>query len=108
MATSKDYLNFILDQLSGLPEITFRPMMGEYLLYYRGRLLGDICDNRLLLKPVPAAVELLPGAAYEAPYPGAKELLLVEEVENRELLARVVEAMYPQLPPPKPKKKREK
>lgn len=106
MATSKDYLNFILDQLSDLKEITSRPMMGEYLLYYRGRLFGEVCDNRLLLKPVAAAVELLPGAVYEPPYPGAKEMLLMEEVENRELLARVVEGMYPQLPPPK--KRRQK
>ena len=108
MATSKDYLNFILDQFSDLTEITSRPMMGEYLLYYRGRLFGDVCDNRLYLKPVPAAAELLPGAAYESPYPGAKEMLLVEELENRALLARVVEEMYPQLPPPRPKKKRQK
>lgn len=107
MATSKDYLNFILDQLSGLEGITSRPMMGEYLLYYQGKLFGDVCDNRLLLKPVPAAVELLPGAAYEPPYPGAKEMLLVEDLENRELLTQVVEAMYSQLPAPKPKKKRQ-
>lgn len=105
MATTKDYLNFVLDQLSGLSEITSRSMMGEYLLYYRGKLFGEVCDNRLFLKPVPAAVELLPGAAYAPPYPGAKELLLMEELDDRELLARVVEAMYPQLPEPKKRKK---
>ena len=105
MSTTKDYLNFILDQLSDLDEVTARPMMGEYLLYYRGKLFGEVCDNRLLLKPVPAAAELLPGAAYEPPYPGAKDMLLMEDVENRELLARVVEAMVPQLPPPKKRKK---
>lgn len=105
MATTKDYLNFILDQLSTLEELTSRPMMGEYLLYYRGRLFGEICDNRLFLKPVPAAVELLPGAAYAPPYPGAKNMLLVEELDDRELLARVVEAMHPQLPEPKKRKK---
>lgn len=108
MATSKDYLNFILDQLSDLAEITARPMMGEYLLYYRGSLFGDVCDNRLYLKPVPAAAELLPGAVYAPPYPGAKDMLLVEEVDDKALLARVVEEMYPQLPPPRPKKKRQK
>lgn len=105
MATTKDYLNFILDQLSDLEEITARPMMGEYLLYCRGRLFGEVCDNRLFLKPVPAAVELLPGAAYAPPYPGAKDMLLVEEPDDRELLARVVEAMAPQLPEPKKRKK---
>ena len=105
MATTKDYLNFVLDQLSGLPEVTSRSMMGEYLLYYRGKLFGDVCDNRLFLKPVPAAVELLPGAAYAPPYPGAKDMLLMEELDDRELLARVVEAMYPQLPEPKKRKK---
>lgn len=105
MSTTKDYLNFILDQLSDLEEVTTRPMMGEYLLYYRGKLLGDICDNRLFLKPVPAAVELLSPAVYAPPYPGAKDMLVVEDVENRELLARVVVAMHPQLPEPKKRKK---
>lgn len=105
MPTTKDYLTFILDQLSDLTELTTRPMMGEYLLYYQGRLFGEICDNRLFLKPVPAAMELLPHAVYAPPYPGAKDMLLVEELDDRELLARVVEAMVSQLPPPKKRKK---
>lgn len=105
MPTTKDYLNFILDQLSDLDEVTARPMMGEYLLYFKGRLFGDLCDNRLFLKPVPAAMELLPQAVFAPPYPGAKDMLLVEELDDRELLARVVEAMAPQLPEPKKRKK---
>lgn len=105
MPTTKDYLNFILDQLSDLDGVTARPMMGEYLLYFKGRLFGDLCDNRLFLKPVPAAMELLPQAVFAPPYPGAKDMLLVEELDDRELLARVVEAMAPQLPEPKKRKK---
>ncbi len=97
MASSKEYVDFILEQLSGLEEVTSRPMMGEYLIYYRGKVVGDICDNRLYLKPVAAAKELLPGASYAPPYPGAKDMLLVEDVDDRELLTRVVEAMYEQL-----------
>lgn len=104
MASTKEYVTFILEQLSGLEEVTSRPMMGEYLLYYRGKLIGDICDNRLFLKPVAAAVDLLPQAVYAPPYPGAKEMLLVEEADDRELLTRVVEAMYDQLPAPKKKR----
>ena len=98
MASSKEYVDFILEQLSGLEEVTSRPMMGEYLIYYRGKVVGDICDNRLYLTPVAAAKELLPGASYAPPYPGAKDMLLVEDVDDRELLTRVVEAMYEQLP----------
>lgn len=106
MASTKEYVAFILEQLSGLEEVSSRPMMGEYLLYYRGKVIGDICDNRLYLKPVAVAVELLPQAALAPPYPGAKEMLLVEEVDDRELLTRVVAAMYGQLPAPKPRKKK--
>ena len=105
MATRKEYLNYILDQLSGLEEVTSRPMMGEYLLYCQGKLFGDVCDDRLYLKPVPAAVELLSPAVYAPPYPGAKDMLVMDDVDDRELLVRVVQAMLPQLPPPKKRKK---
>lgn len=105
MATRKEYLDYILDQLSGLTEVTSRPMMGEYLLYCQGRLFGEVCDDQLYLKPVPAAKELLPQAVFAPPYPGAKDMLLVEDIDDRELLVRVVEAMVPQLPPPKKRKK---
>ena len=104
MASTKGYLDFVLEQLSGLEEISFRAMMGEYILYYRGRIFGGIYDDRLLVKPVPAAVKLMPDASMELPYDGAKEMLLVEDIDNREFLCKLVEAMYEELPAPKKKK----
>ncbi|MGF6375340.1 TfoX/Sxy family transcriptional regulator of competence genes [Clostridiales Family XIII bacterium PM5-7] len=106
MATSKEFINFILDQLSGLTDITHRMMMGEYIIYYEGKIAAYVCDDRLLVKPVPAAISLLPDASYEPPYPGAKEMILVEDIENRELLTTLFDAMLPELPVPKPKKKK--
>jgi TfoX/Sxy family transcriptional regulator of competence genes len=100
MASSKEYLDFILDQI-GAPDVTARAMMGEYVLYYRGKVFGGIYDDRLMLKPVKAACALLPDAPRELPYPGAKEMLLVEEVENGPLLRRLLQAMEPELPAPK-------
>ena len=104
MASTKEYLDFVLDQLSGLEEISFRAMMGEYILYYRGRIFGGIYDDRLLVKPVPEAVKLMPDASMELPYEGAKEMILVDDVDNREFLCELVEAMYEDLPAPKKKK----
>ena len=101
MASSKEYLNFILDQLSGLDGITFRPMMGEYILYYRGRIFGGIYDDRLLVKPVPSALSIMPSARRELPYDGAKEMLLVDEVEDKAFLKDLIERMYSELPAPK-------
>lgn len=97
MPSSKGYLDFILDQLSGL-DIGHRAMMGEYLLYIGGRLFGGIYDDRLLVKPIPAALELIPDAAREVPYPGAKEMLLVDRVDDSEFLCRLVTEMYDGLP----------
>ena len=97
MATSKEYLSFVLDQLSGLPEISSRAMMGEYILYYRGKVIGGIYDDRLLLKPTEAAAEIIPGAERDIPYEGAKEMILVD-VDDKELLIHLIEAMYPELP----------
>ena len=97
MATSKEYLSFVLDQLSGLPEISSRTMMGEYILYYRGKVIGGIYDDRLLLKPTEAAAEIIPGAERDIPYEGAKEMILVD-VDDKELLIHLIEAMYPELP----------
>lgn len=108
MATSKDYLQFILDQLSDLPDIRYKSMMGEYILYCRDKIVFYLCDDRLLAKVVPAAVELLPNAPMEPPYDGAKPMLLVEDVDDRSLLTRLVTAMYNQLPAPKPKKPKQK
>ena len=106
MATSKEFLNFILDQLSGSEGITCRQMMGEYIIFLHGRIAAYVCDNRLLVKPVNAAKEMLPDAPMEPPYEGAKEMLLVEDTDNRELLRALFEAIYPELPEPKPKKKK--
>lgn len=103
MATSRDYLQFILEQLSDLEEITYRPMMGEYIIYYRGKIIGGIYDNRLLVKPVKAAADYMPKTVYEQPYDGAKEMLLVEEIENKEFLTGLFKAMYDELPVPKKK-----
>lgn len=104
MASSKVYLDFVLEQLSGLEDITYRAMMGEYILYYRGKIVGGIYDDRLLVKPVKSAVSLMPTATYELPYEGAKEMLLVENVDSKEFLTELFDAMYEELPAPKKKK----
>ena len=105
MPSSKEYLNFILGQLSDLNEITVKPMMGEFLLYYRGKLVGGIYDDRLLVKPVKSAIDYMPQATYSLPYEGAKEMLLVDDVDDKEYLAGLFEAMYADLPMPKTKKR---
>lgn len=104
MASSKGYLDYVLEQLSGLDEITYRSMMGEYILYYRGKVIGGIYDDRLLVKPVKSAVSMMPDAAYELPYEGAKPMLLVENLDSREFLTELFNAMYPELPAPKKRK----
>jgi len=106
MATSKEFLDYLSERLSGVDGVTFRPMMGEYLVYYKGKLIGDICDNRLLIKPVESAKRLLPDARFEPPYEGAKPMILVEETDDGEFLGKLFEETYPELPEPKPKKKR--
>ena len=104
MASSKEYLEFILDQLSELEDITFRPMMGEYILYYKGKVIGGIYDDRFLVKPVKSAKKLMPDASMELPYEGAKEMILVDNVEDKEFLKELLEAMNGELPLPKKKK----
>ena len=106
MASSKEYLQFILEQLSDLEEINYRAMMGEYILYYQGKIIGGIYDDRLLVKPVKSAISYMPAAVYELPYDGAKEMLLVEDVDSKEFLSGLFNAMYDELPAPKPKKKK--
>lgn len=106
MATSKDYINFIMEQLSALDGVETRRMMGEYIIYFRGKIAAYVCDNRLLVKLVPAAEKYLFGARYEPPYDGAKDMLLVEEVDNPDFLTGLFEAIYDELPAPKPKKKK--
>ena len=105
MASSKEYLEYILDQLADIDDISCRAMMGEYIIYYRGKVIGGIYDDRFLVKPVKAAVAMMPDADLELPYKGAKEMLLVDDVENREFLCDLLEAMYDELPVPKKKKK---
>ena len=104
MASRKEYLDFILEQISELEEITYRAMMGEYIIYYRGKIVGGIYDDRLLVKPVKSAISLMPDANYELPYEGAKEMLLVNDVDNKDFLTRLFNAMYNDLLAPKKKK----
>ena len=104
MASHKEYLDFILEQISELEEITYRAMMGEYIIYYRGKIVGGIYDDRLLIKPVKSAISLMPDANYELPYEGAKEMLLVNDVDSKDFLTRLFNAMYNELPAPKKKK----
>ena len=104
MASSKAYRDFILEQLSGLEGISCRAMMGEYILYYRGKVFGGIYDDRLLVKPVTTAVKLMPDAELELPYYGAKEMLLVDDIDNREFLRELVRCMWEDLPDKKKKK----
>ena len=106
MASSKEYLDFILEQLSELNEITYKAMMGEYIIYYQGKIVGGIYDDRFLVKPVKSASKLMLNAEYELPYEGAKEMLLVDDVDNKEFLVELFNAMYEELPAPKAKKKR--
>ena len=105
MGSSKEYLDFIIEQLSEVGEITYKAMMGEYIIYHRGKIVGGIYDDRFLVKPVKVAVSLMPDATYELPYEGAKEMLLVEDIENRDFLKELFEAMYAELPEPKKRKR---
>lgn len=103
MASSREYLDYVLEQLSGLDDVSYKAMMGEYLLYYSGRLFGGIYDDRFLVKPVRSAVEMMPDAEYGLPYEGAKEMLVVDDIESRDFLKTLVDAMYDELLSPKRK-----
>ena len=103
MASSKEYLDFILEQLSGLDDISYRAMMGEYIIYFCGKIVGGIYDDRFLVKNVKSSTALMPEAMLEIPYEGAKEMLLVDNVDNKEFLKELLEAMYDELPSPKKK-----
>ena len=104
MASSKEYLNFILEQLSSLNEISYKAMMGEYIIYYRGKIVGGIYDDRFLVKTSETAKQMMPSAPLEIPYDGAKEMLLVDDIDNREFLCNLFDAMIDELPAPKKKK----
>ena len=105
MASSKEYLDFILEQLSELDDVTYHAMMGEYIIYYRGKIFGGIYDDRFLVKLTKSAAALMPDADMELPYEGAKKMLLVDNVENKEFLRELLEAMYEELPAPKRRSK---
>ena len=104
MASSKEYLDFILEQVSELDNISYKAMMGEFIIYYKGKIIGGIYDDRLLVKPMQSAINYMPNAVYELPYDGAKEMLLVDDVDNKEFLTGLFNSMYDELPAPKPKK----
>lgn len=106
MSSSKEYVNFVLEQLSGLERVSSRAMMGEYIIYYKEKIVGGIYDNRFLVKPVESAVSLMPDAVWQVPYKGAKEMLLVENIDDRQFLENLLNAMYDELPMPKKKSKR--
>ena len=104
MASTKEYLDFILEQLSEVDDISYRAMMGEYIIYYQGKVIGGIYDDCFLVKPTKSAKEYMPEADMQLPYEGAKEMILVDDVENKEFLAKLLMAMYEELPSPKKKK----
>jgi tfoX N-terminal domain family protein len=106
MSSSKEYLTFILEQLSELEDVSYKAMMGEYILYYRGKIVGGIYDDRLLVKPVKSAIDYMPNANYDVPYDGAKEMLLVDDVDSKDFLTGLFEAMFEELPAPKPKNRK--
>ena len=105
MPSDREYLKFILEQLSDLEDVTCKPMMGEFLIYYRGKLVGGLYDDRLLVKPVKSALSYMPQAEYSLPYEGAKEMLAVDNVDDKVFLTGLFKAMYDDLPTPKPKKR---
>ena len=104
MASDKTYLEFVLEQLAGLDSITYRPMMGEFILYYQGKVIGGIYDDRFLIKRTPAAERLMPDAQSDIPYEGAKPMLTVTELENPAFLCELIPAVAEELPPPKPRR----
>ena len=104
MASSREYLEFVLDQLSSLEGVTHKAMMGEYIIYYQGKIVGGIYDDRFLVKQTPSAKRLMPEAPTELPYEGAKEMLLVEDIDDRDFLCRLLNAMAAELPAPMKKR----
>ena len=104
MASTKNYLDFILEQLSDLDEISYKSMMGEYIIYYRGKIIGEIYDDRFLVKPVKSEISLMPDANFEIPYDSAKEMILVDNIDDKEFLTKLFNTMYDELPAPKKKK----
>ena len=94
MSSTREYLDFVMDQLSELGEVSYRAMMGEYVIYYRGKVVAGIYDDRFLVKPTPGARRILPNAPMEIPYPGGKPMIMIEDIENRDLLRTLFDAVY--------------
>lgn len=105
MASSKEYLDFIMEQLSELEDVSYKAMMDEYIIYYHRKVVGGIYDDRFLVKPTKSAAAMMPNADRELPYEGAKEMLLVDNVDNKRFLGELLNAMYVELPAPKGRKK---
>ena len=105
MASSKEYLDFIMEQLSELEDVSYKAMMGEYIIYYHRKVVGGIYDDRFLVKPTKSAAAMMPNADRELPYEGAKEMLLIDNVDNKQFLGELLNAMYVELPAPKGRKK---
>ena len=105
MPSSKEYLNYVLEYLSGLSNITYRTMMGEFIIYYKGKIVGGIYDNRFLIKQTKTAKRLMPDASLELPYDGAKEMLMIDNIDNKEFLENLLKKVYTELPEPKKRKK---
>ena len=97
MASSKEYLQFILEQLSDLDEITYRKMMGEYIIYYQGKIIGGIYDDRLLIEPLTSALDYMSEITYEVPYEGAKEMILIKDIDNKDFITGLFKVMYDEL-----------
>lgn len=106
MASTAEYLNFILEQLSKLNGISYRMMMGEYIIYYGDKVIGGIYDNRFLVKITKTSAEMMPNAMKELPYEGAKEMLLVDNLEDKDFLCKLIKSVYEDLPAPKSRKKK--
>ena len=98
MASSKEFLDFVLGQLSSMPDVTYRAMMGEYIIYYGGKVIGGIYDNRFLIKPTQSALKIIPNPQMEIPYPNGSPMIMITDIENTELLTQLFNAMYPELP----------
>lgn len=104
MPTSKNYINFILEQLSDINQISCKQMIGEYIIYHNEKIAAYVCDDRLLVKPVKSAVSLMPDAKYEPPYDGAKDMLLVDNIDDKSFLTMLFNSMYDELSAPKKRK----
>ena len=106
MAAEKEYLEFVMEQLSLAEDVRYRPMMGEYVIYCRDRVIGGIYDNRFLVKPVPSALSMIENARMEIPYEGAKEMILVEDMDDKVFLKKLAESIAEEVPAGRSKKKK--